>query len=79
LIKGVSIKQQGLDALLDEEVVLYREIFRQGVVLPEIHKGKLFKEGEGYYIENGAGKINLQNGDRILFRGWERTFRKPVQ
>jgi len=72
------MKQRGLDAILNEEVVLYRESFRGGVVIPEIHKGKLFKDNDDYFVQNGHGRIDLRDGDRIMFKGWERVFRKQL-
>lgn len=76
---GVSdIKERGFDALLNEEVVLYREEFRGGVVKPDIHKGKLLKDGDSYYVQNESGRVDLRDGDRIMFKGWERTFRKNI-
>ncbi len=72
---GVFIKQ-GIITLLNEEIVICREVFQNGVVKPEIHKGVLQEDGGKYFVENGNGRIFLQDGDKIIFSGWERIFRE---
>lgn len=67
-----------LDKIVGERIILYREIFHRGIVNPEIHHGTLGKEEGEFFILNGAGKINLITGDRILFNGWEKVFLKPL-
>ncbi|MBI5061687.1 MAG: hypothetical protein HZB67_05230 [Candidatus Aenigmarchaeota archaeon] len=76
--RRISDASSGFDALVKEEVVLYREVFVNGIVKPEITKGILCKDCDNFFVQNGADKIYLQDGDKIIFSGWEKIFRKNV-
>lgn len=70
---GDGIKQ--IEDLINEEVAIYREEFKAGIVNVEIHKGVLLKEGEQFFLLNKNGRIALREGDRIMYKGWEKIFR----